>query len=311
MSKSSDKEVPEMKFQFDHDYHIHSFISPCSDDPQQVPENILRYAQKNGLRQIVLTDHFWDTLAEGDEKHVWWEVPFEAVAAARPLPQGENTRFLFGCEVDMDGKDNIGIHPSHYNEFDFIIVPTTHMHLFFPKTVTIAERADMYIRRFDKILNSDLPFKKVGIAHLTCSLMANMYREAHLEVLRLVPDQELERLFLGAREKGCGIELNFVPDRYNEEELEIVLRPYRIAKACGCKFYLGSDAHRQKEFEQISSRFETITPSSVSMMCRFWSKEPKTLITFSIRSICIVFSIMCPFPRYPVFSIGYPYTRLP
>lgn len=258
MPKSTEKEVTEMRFRFDHDYHIHSFISPCSDDPKQTPENILRYAEKNGLRQIVLTDHFWDVLAGGDEGHVWKEVPFEAIAAAQPLPQGEKIRFLFGCETDMDKEDIIGIHPSRYDVFDFIIVPTTHMHLWFPGSVSIPERADMYIRRFDKILNSDLPFAKVGIAHLTCSLMANMYREAHLEVLQLVPDRELERLFLGAKEKGCGIELNFVPDRYSSEELDIILRPYRIAKACGCKFYLGSDAHSQKGFEQVAGRFNTI-----------------------------------------------------
>ena len=44
-----------MRFQFDHDYHIHSYISPCSSDPQQTPENILKYAQANGLKEIVLT----------------------------------------------------------------------------------------------------------------------------------------------------------------------------------------------------------------------------------------------------------------
>lgn len=258
MPESTEKEATEMKFQFDHDYHIHSFISPCSSDPQQIPENILKYAEANGLREIVLTDHFWDTKAQGDIHRIWHEVPFEALAAARPLPQGEQTRFRFGCETDMDGEFNIGIHPCHYGDFDFIIVPTTHMHLWFPGSVSVRERADLYIRRFDKVLEHDLPFEKVGIAHLTCSLMANMYREAHLEVLQMVPDQELERLFLGAKEKGCGIELNFVPERYNREELEIILRPYRIAKGCGCKFYLGSDSHSQNGFEQVPGRFGTI-----------------------------------------------------
>lgn len=247
-----------MRFQFDHDYHIHSYISPCSSDPQQTPENILKYAQANGLKEIVLTDHFWDAEAEGDIHRVWHEVPFEAVVSACPLPQSDTVRFRFGCETDMDGEYNIGIHPCHYGDFDFIIVPTTHMHLWFPGSVSVRERADLYIRRFDKILESDLPFEKVGIAHLTCSLMANMYRQAHLEVLRLLPDAELERLFLGAKEKGCGIEINFALDRYNDGEKETVLHPYRIAKDCGCKFYLGSDAHSQTGFTKMPERFQAI-----------------------------------------------------
>ena len=36
---------------------------------------------------------------------------------------------------------------------------------------------------------------------------------------------------------------------FSEEEKETILRPYRIAKRCGCKFYCGSDAHTPSEFE--------------------------------------------------------------
>ena len=40
-----------------------------------------------------------------------------------------------------------------------------------------------------------------------------------------------------------GIELNADDLRFGPEEEDIVLRPYRIAMECGCKFYFGSDAH--------------------------------------------------------------------
>lgn len=247
-----------MRYRYDHDFHIHSNISPCASDPAQTPENILKYAEANHLRQIVIADHFWDTAAEGDRNHVWEAVPFEAVASVRPLPQGENTRFLFGCETDMDEGLNIGIHKDHYDSFDFIVVPTTHMHLWYPSSTTIPERAKLYRQRFERVLNSDLPLRKVGIAHPTCSLMANMYREAHLEVLRLLSDGEFEQLFLGAREKGCGIEINFSLDQYEEWEKEIVLRPYRIAKDCGCKFYLASDSHTFMGFAGVPARLNAI-----------------------------------------------------
>ena len=38
-----------MKFQIDHDYHIHSKLSSCSRDPEQTNERILQYAKENGL----------------------------------------------------------------------------------------------------------------------------------------------------------------------------------------------------------------------------------------------------------------------
>lgn len=40
-----------MKFQIDHDYHIHSFLSTCSSDPAETPEAILRYGEENGLSE--------------------------------------------------------------------------------------------------------------------------------------------------------------------------------------------------------------------------------------------------------------------
>ena len=37
-----------MKFQIDHDLHIHSRLSRCSRDREQTPARILRYAEENG-----------------------------------------------------------------------------------------------------------------------------------------------------------------------------------------------------------------------------------------------------------------------
>jgi histidinol phosphatase-like PHP family hydrolase len=44
----------------------------------------------------------------------------------------------------------------------------------------------------------------------------------------------------------------------SEEEKKILLRPYYIAKDCGCKFYLGSDAHKLTALENIKADFENI-----------------------------------------------------
>ena len=54
-----------MKFNFDHDYHIHSYLSNCSNDPNQNPKNILEYAKQNNLSELCITDHFWDENVDG------------------------------------------------------------------------------------------------------------------------------------------------------------------------------------------------------------------------------------------------------
>lgn len=240
-----------MKFQVDHDYHIHSQLSSCSRHPEQTPERILQYAKENGLKRICLTDHYWDSAVPGASK--WYEPQnFDHIAQFRDLPQAEGIEFLFGCETDMDKYTTVGIPESRFDDFDFIIVPTTHLHM---KKFTIAEEdycvdervAQLWVERFDALLSKNLPFHKVGVAHLCCSLMNNTSREAYLHTLDLIPSDEMERLFSKAAQIGCGIEIN---TSFADHEADRVLRMYRIAKGCGCKFYFGGDAHGPDQFEK-------------------------------------------------------------
>ena len=236
-----------MKFKIDHDLHIHSQLSSCSADPEQSTERILAHAEKYGLSTVCITDHYWDRSVRGASD---WYKPqdFEHISKSKPLPTKEGIRFLFGCETEMRKESYIGMPPERFADFDFVIIPTTHFHM---RGFTISEesasstegRAAAWIDRLDALLSMDIPFKKVGIAHLTCGLIL---RESRSEFLRLVdslPERELERLFAMAKDRGVGIELNSSDMNFKDHEADTVLRPYRIAKSQGCKFYLGSDAH--------------------------------------------------------------------
>ncbi|MBQ8849004.1 MAG: PHP domain-containing protein [Clostridia bacterium] len=248
-----------MKYKIDHDYHIHSLLSSCSRDAEQTAERILQYAKDNSLSRICITDHYWDSAVEGASK--WYEPQnFEHISRALPLPQADGIEFLFGCETDMDMHRTIGIPPERYDDFDFIIIPTTHLHM----KCNVAEadresnkrRAELWVERLEGLLSEELPFGKIGIAHLACGLINNRSREDYLETLGMIPDGDMERLFAKAAERGCGIELNMSDMSFADSEAETVLRPFRIAKSCGCKFYLGSDAHHPASFDKAKAVFE-------------------------------------------------------
>ena len=248
-----------MKYIVDHDLHIHSNISFCANDPEQTKENILKCAEENGLKTICITDHFWDETVEGAS--VWYEPQnYQHVAKAKPLPQGEDVRFLFGCETELSSSMTLGIAGKNIDLFDFVVIPTTHFHmvgytLTEEETANAQTRADAWVKRLDAVLEMDLPFHKVGLAHLTCALIAPT-REEYKEVLRLIPHEEMKRLFEKAAKLGVGIELNSYDMNFEPEEADIILRPYRIAKECGCKFYLGSDAHHPDGLDGAKAIFE-------------------------------------------------------
>lgn len=248
-----------MRYKIDHDLHIHSNISLCSGDPAQTPERILQYALANGMHTVCLTDHFWDEAVPQLPTSWYKGQGVSHISAALPLPEAEGVRFLFGCETELDKELTLGVAKEHFDTFGFIVIPTTHMHMhgFTVSADDIKDarsRADAWVRRFDAVLSMDLPFHKVGIAHMTCSLIA-ADRAAYLATLEALPENEMRRIFTRAAELGVGIELN---ERFSDEEAEIVLRPYRLARACGCKFYLGSDAHTVKGLENAKANFERI-----------------------------------------------------
>ena len=237
-----------MRFIYDHDLHIHSRISPCGGDPNQTPERILQYAVDNGLKTICITDHYWDgTVAHPHGTGAGQTT--EQIKSALPLPQKEGIRFLFGAETEMDLDCTIGVGPEIIRELEFIIVPLNHLHMVgfsCRGDEDAAERAKWIIRRFDALLDADLPHHKVGLAHFTDGLIYPGGKNT--DVLKNIPDSEYRRLFGRAAELGMGIELNMPAAKADlremtwDEDAE-ELRVYMIAKEMGCKFYFGSDAH--------------------------------------------------------------------
>ncbi len=248
-----------MRYVFDNDLHIHSKISLCSNDPEQTNERILNYAEENGLKTICLTDHYWDENVKAEVDGFYVRQNFAHISAAKPLPEKEGIKFLFGCETEMDKNMTLGIAPESFEQFDFVVVPTTHFHFAgftIPESiVTPKQKADFWGEKLNALLNKDLPFHKIGIAHLTCGLIERN-RESFLEVISSLSDKDLESVFTLAAKRGVGIELNSDDMKYNADEADIVLRPYRTAKKCGCKFYMGSDAHHPQGLSAAKGIFE-------------------------------------------------------
>ena len=249
-----------MKYAIDHDYHIHTKLSSCSNHPDETVENILAYAKNNSLSRIAITDHYWDSAVFGASE--WYEPQdFSHISMSKPLPEDPDVKFLFGCEAEIDKNFTLSIPESRFDDFDFIIISTTHMHM---TGFTISEddakinerRAALWVERFDNILKRPLPFSKIGIAHLTTKHINRKSESDLIETLNIIPDAEMERLFTKASLLGAGIELNRSNLICSDNAREAIFRPFKIAKACGCKFYLGSDAHTPKDLSNAIEIFK-------------------------------------------------------
>ena len=43
---------------------------------------------------------------------------------------------------------------------------------------------------------------------------------------------------------------------FSDDEKDIILKPFKIAKECGCKFYFGSDAHHPERLSESIEKFQ-------------------------------------------------------
>jgi histidinol phosphatase-like PHP family hydrolase len=111
------------------------------------------------------------------------------------------------------------------------------------------------MQRNHALLDMDLPFHKMGLAHFTCTLLSWDGIGTNDELLNSITDSEYAELFERVAASGMGVELNMsAAEASNEANLRI----YRIARERGCKFYLGSDAHTPTELSRAMTKFRAI-----------------------------------------------------
>ena len=249
-----------MKYIADHDLHVHTLLSNCSNDPGQTTAAILEYAKRNNLKTVCVTDHCWNLDSVTPED--WYlRQNFEHIKKNLPLPKAQGIEFLFGAEADMNLEGIVGWDKKDFDKVDFLLIAITHLNkvgftITEEEAGTPESKAKVLLRRFDALLNTDLPWHKVGIAHLTDGLIHRGDREFLKNIFDLLPEEELSRLFKKAAKLGAGIEINASAINYKEDMLDSVWRIYKIAKESGCKFYLGTDTHHPGDLDARFARFQ-------------------------------------------------------
>lgn len=241
-----------MPFSIKQDLHCHSNLSNCCADPMLTPENIYAHALGHGYKELCLTDHLWSEKVYGASG---WYAPQNTAHGRRalPLPQTGALRFRFGCEAEYLGGSHLAIADSDFELYDFVVIPINHFHMegfVRPAEVQgIRETADLLTTRLEELTRLELPWRKIGIAHLTCPLM---YQGGNVaDVVMAMNEVSLRKSFQFLAEHGAGIELNADAFHGWQEFREGFLRLYQIARDEGCKFYCASDAHTVAALDSI------------------------------------------------------------
>ena len=249
------KVVSRLQFPIDHDYHFHSTLSRGCGDPACTPQAIFELAAREGYSALCLADQLWDPDVPGCKPPYDGQTPAKLLAARSfaAAASDKGLRCLVGCETEYAGGTALGLTAEHFSLFDFVVIPPNHMHLkgfVRPEGVdSPAAMAELFTRRLEELSALPIPMEKVGVAHLTGSVL---YGEGQVsDVLRLMDEGRLYAALRRFAERGAGIELNADAFREMDAEPELTLWPYRVAKRAGCRFYCASDAHKLVDFYRV------------------------------------------------------------
>lgn len=244
-----------MKIQ--HDFHVHTKRSLCSDGTGLVKDYLEQF-RKNGIHKVGFADHFWEgtpieKITESKGVRNFYTVQNfahvadirEEIAALTP-EEKEGMTIYFGCECEYDPyARDLAITEEYAEQFDMIIVPNSHTHMMMPKSYyePYEKHKEFMMQAYMDVINSKLGRYVTSMAHpfeaVCCPYDYNI-------LINMITDDEFRRMFDATAEKGIAIEVNVASlfgKTPEEIEREAVMRMYRLAKECGCKFTFGSDAH--------------------------------------------------------------------
>jgi len=243
-----------MKIQ--HDVHMHTYLSRCSNDSNFLPPAIIERSKANGIKVLGFTDHFWDKSMPGGDNNIYRNQDYAHVQKIHDMMPEiiDDIKILFGVETEYYGHGRIGISKETAAKFDFVIAPTNHTITAFAEENNLrtpSQLAKEMIRRFKEVLSFDVatgichPFLPLGFMEIGDKILNDMSRE------------ELNECFSLAAEKGVSVELNSCTfasnynrgtDGFTDESF---LRIFSIAKEAKCKFHFGSDAHSLEDIDRL------------------------------------------------------------
>lgn len=237
----------------DHDFHIHTVYSNDTDKTATV-NNYVEAAREIGIKKLGFAEHFWDEKIEG-AFDFYKPLGFKHLLPSREMLKSfkdDSVKLYFGCEVEYNPRiSGPAIAEETAEKFDFITVPHSHSHETMPTEYyqSPEKHLNFILEAYNNILESNISKYITSMAHPFSVVARSPHSQKML--IDMVSDDTLKRMFDKAAQKDIAIEINtgcvlrdfetqLTMENVNESKL---IRVYRIAKECGCKFIFGSDSH--------------------------------------------------------------------
>lgn len=239
-----------------HDLHVHTYLSACCPDKvRHRPAAILAEAERLGRRLIGFSDHVWANpllpapawYQPQDERQIL-RLREDLKSVSSPV------RVLVGCEADTASPGRFGISPAFAATLDFVNLSCSHFHM----RNFVAQPADDSPGALGKHMLEF--FRSAAGSGLATAIAHPLLPFGHLpqyeQAIASLGDAELLDAFHVAAAHGVALEITakFIsPSRGVAWGLETPQRVLSLAKAAGCRFTFGSDAHTLEQMARLDA----------------------------------------------------------
>jgi histidinol phosphatase-like PHP family hydrolase len=209
------------------DYHVHTFRSVCARKEMTV-RNIIRRAERKGYRELGISDHIGDYNSPAGLRR--------NRALIRRVPTA--VRVYLGCEMCVRPSGELAVPSEELGFLDYLMVGVEHVVGGCGSPVADPRRwLRDWIRRLERIIESR---DRVDVVTHPFNSLVGYYRGRPL--LAHLPWRRWEELLGGLAQRGTAIELRDAIENF-DTCYDAMRQVYAIAKRCGVRFGIASDAH--------------------------------------------------------------------
>ena len=242
------------------DLHLHTNLSFCAPKTT-VAASYLPLCAGEGIRTVGISNHLYAAEKNGIDGVSYLDYALrikDEITALRPTT---DVRLLVGCEVETFPGQGPGLHPADAHHFDYVLLAPSHMfnQIYWYRDIDLSDadkvRTVMLERfRYACMLDYGVP---TGICHPLYPICCPWEQE----VVDGITDEELSDCFTLAKQTKKSIEIHACLWRQGtaldgEGLSPSYLRILSAAKAAGCKFHFGSDAHAPEAFAGVHAKLE-------------------------------------------------------
>ncbi len=239
---------------FAHDLHVHTNLSLCAPRSTELAD-YLPLCAAEGVRVLGVSNHIYNASfisrpPYGEKSGAARALRLRAEADA--LSGTAGVRVLLGCEVEVPFGADPNLSPEEAAGFDYVLIAASHV-LNLPEyrhfdLDTPEKMRRLLLERFRYACRLSYPVP-AGICHPLYPICSPV----QAEIVDGISDSELADFFTLAAREGKSIEIHAClyrdgtplgPDGLSP----CYLRVLAAAKACGCRFHFGSDAHAPGAF---------------------------------------------------------------